>query len=59
MKVPDKLIEGISESRSVIIASHLSPDGDAIGASLAFAIALKVDCGNLSAVFRTLQQGGS
>ncbi len=41
MKIPDKLIEGINESGSVIIASHLSPDGDAIGASLAFAIALK------------------
>jgi phosphoesterase RecJ-like protein len=41
----DELIrQRISDSRSVLVASHIRPDGDAIGSSLAFSLAL-VDLG--------------
>lgn len=41
MKIPPELISLIKESNSFLIASHLNPDGDALGASIALAIALK------------------
>lgn len=41
MKIAPELISLIKESNSFLIASHLNPDGDALGASIALAIALK------------------
>lgn len=41
MKIPVKLISLIKENNSFLMASHVNPDGDVIGASAALAIALK------------------
>lgn len=41
MKIAPELISLIKESNSFLITSHLNPDGDALGSSIALAIALK------------------
>ncbi|MBI4825461.1 MAG: bifunctional oligoribonuclease/PAP phosphatase NrnA [Nitrospirae bacterium] len=41
MKIAPELISLIKKSNDFLIASHLNPDGDALGASIALAIALK------------------
>ena len=37
----DNILEEIKKANSIVILTHQSPDGDAIGSSLAFYIALK------------------
>ncbi|MBW2502966.1 MAG: DHH family phosphoesterase [Deltaproteobacteria bacterium] len=39
--IPDQLLSTISQKQSFLVASHSSPDGDAIGSSLALGLALK------------------
>jgi len=41
MKVPNSLISEIRTARSFLIASHINPDGDALGSTLALGDALK------------------
>jgi len=41
MKVPNKLLKLIKDNDDFLIATHIKPEGDAIGASLALAIGLK------------------
>jgi phosphoesterase RecJ-like protein len=40
MKIPDALTGAIRQAESVLIVTHVSPDGDALGSSLALARAL-------------------
>ncbi|NOZ25206.1 MAG: bifunctional oligoribonuclease/PAP phosphatase NrnA [Nitrospirae bacterium] len=42
MKVPEGLIELIQREERFTIASHINPEGDAIGSSIALALALKM-----------------
>lgn len=41
MKIPDALTGAIRQAESVLIVTHVSPDGDALGSSLALARALR------------------
>jgi phosphoesterase RecJ-like protein len=41
MKVPEKLIQALLSNRHFTIASHISPEGDAIGSAIALALVLK------------------
>jgi phosphoesterase RecJ-like protein len=40
-KVPDALLKRLRDARRVLITSHMSPDGDAVGSSLAMARLLR------------------
>ncbi|VAX34121.1 FIG146085: 3'-to-5' oligoribonuclease A, Bacillus type [hydrothermal vent metagenome] len=42
MKVPEEIVELIRGEQYFTIASHINPEGDALGASLALALALKL-----------------
>ena len=41
MKVPNRLLKLINEKNDFLIATHIKPEGDAIGSSLALALGLK------------------
>ncbi|MEC4675785.1 MAG: bifunctional oligoribonuclease/PAP phosphatase NrnA [Nitrospirota bacterium] len=41
MKVPEKILSGLKKEKSIFIAAHINPDGDALGAALALAEALE------------------
>ncbi|MBI5143082.1 MAG: bifunctional oligoribonuclease/PAP phosphatase NrnA [Nitrospirae bacterium] len=41
MKIPDALTGAIRQAQSVLLVAHVSPDGDALGSSLALARALR------------------
>jgi len=41
VKIPKELIEILKSEETFIIASHINPDGDALGSSIALALALK------------------
>lgn len=41
LKSMDEAIEYIKKSDKIFIASHVNPDGDNVGSSLAMALALK------------------
>ena len=45
------LLEKIKESKNIIISSHVSPDGDAIGSGLSLYLALKKDYKNKNVKF--------
>jgi phosphoesterase RecJ-like protein len=40
-KIIDRIIEALSESRSICVVGHLRPDGDCVGSQLGLALALK------------------
>lgn len=42
MKVPDKLISFLKSEEKYFIVTHINPDGDAIGSSLALSMALEI-----------------
>ncbi len=42
MKVPEEIVELIGREQYFTIASHINPEGDALGASLALALALRL-----------------
>lgn len=42
MKVPEEIVELIRREQYFTIASHINPEGDALGASLALALALRL-----------------
>jgi len=42
VKVPDKLISFLKKEEKYIIATHINPEGDAIGSSLALSMALEM-----------------
>ena len=42
MKVPDKLISFLKNEENYFIVTHINPDGDAIGSSLALSMALEM-----------------
>ncbi|HET6514730.1 MAG TPA: bifunctional oligoribonuclease/PAP phosphatase NrnA [Thermodesulfovibrionales bacterium] len=50
MRVPEELIALIRKNRDFILATHTSPDGDALGSSLALSSALE-SLGKITAVF--------
>lgn len=41
MRVPEEIISAIRKERSFLIATHINPDGDALGSALALAFALE------------------
>lgn len=41
MRIPPKLLKLIKENKNFLIASHINPEGDAIGSSVALALGLK------------------
>jgi phosphoesterase RecJ-like protein len=41
MKVPDNVLSGLKKEKEVLIAIHVNPDGDALGAALALSAALE------------------
>jgi len=41
MRVPEKILSVLRKERNFLIATHINPDGDAIGSSLALSIALE------------------
>lgn len=41
MMIPDQLLEAIKQGQTFLVASHESPDGDAIGSTLALTLALR------------------
>jgi phosphoesterase RecJ-like protein len=59
LKIIDRILEGIGDSKSVCVAGHVRPDGDCIGSQLGLALALqdqgkKVTCWNEDQVPRKL-----
>lgn len=40
MKIPKKVVSALKEEKNILIATHVNPDGDALGSSLALADAL-------------------
>jgi phosphoesterase RecJ-like protein len=40
-KIIDRIIEAVSESRSICVVGHLRPDGDCVGSQLGLVLALK------------------
>ena len=41
MMIPEQLLDAISQGQSFLVASHESPDGDALGSTLALMLALR------------------
>ena len=51
-----KIIHAIKNSQNIVIAGHTSPDGDAIGASLALSMALKKIDKNVKVLFESYSE---
>lgn len=49
--IPQNIINKLKESKNIIILPHISADGDALGSSLALALALKKTAKNVRAYF--------
>ncbi len=41
MKVPPELVQTLRDSRRVLVATHINPDGDALGSALGLTLALR------------------
>ncbi len=52
MRVPEELLEVLRQENKFIIASHINPEGDALGSSIALCLALK-SIGKEAHVFNT------
>lgn len=52
MRIPRKLVQCLKSSNEIVVASHIGPEGDAIGSAVALAIGLEKLGKNVEVVFR-------